>query len=178
MRVLYLCHRIPYPPDKGEKIRAYHQLRAIAARHEVDLFTLADDAGDLSYQSALAASCHQLTVARLHPKLARLRALPFLLTSTPLTVPYFYSAELQAEIRKALLRRSYDRIFVYCSAMAQYVQSIDSIPILMDLVDVDSDKWTQYAAYTKLPLSAVYRREARALHRSWDKWCTGDCSGS
>ena len=163
MKVLYLCHRIPYPPDKGDKIRAFHQLRAIAARHEVDVFTLADEATDLTHRAALAAHCHQLTVSRVHPKLAGLRSLPYLLTGTPLTVPYFYSSELQTEVRKAVASRSYDRIFVYCSAMAQYVQSVDGIPQVLDLVDVDSDKWMQYAAFTKFPFSAVYRREGRTL---------------
>lgn len=163
MRILYLCHRIPYPPDKGDKIRAFHQIRAIAARHEVDLFTLADEATDLTHRVALAAHCHRLTVSRVHPKLARLRSLPYLLTRTPLTVPYFYSSELQTEVRKAVASRSYDRIFVYCSAMAQYVQSVDDIPLVLDLVDVDSDKWMQYAAFTKFPFSTVYRREGRTL---------------
>lgn len=163
MRILYLCHRIPYPPDKGEKIRAFHLLRAIGARHELDLFTLVDDPRDLAHRAALAEHCHRLTLARVHPKMARLRSLPYLLTGTPLTVPYFYSAELQSAVCKALASRSYDRIFVYCSAMAQYVQSVDGIPLVVDLVDVDSDKWMQYAAYTRFPSSAVYRRESRTL---------------
>ena len=163
MRILYLCHRIPYPPDKGDKIRAFHQLRAMAARHEVDVFTLADDAGDLAHREALGAHCHRLTVARVHPKAARLRSLPYLLTRTALTVPYFYSAELEAEVRRALAAHSYDRIFVYCSAMFQYVEVVDGIPLVIDLVDVDSDKWRQYAAFTRFPFSAVYRREGRTL---------------
>ena len=164
MRVLYLCHRIPYPPNKGDKIRAFHQLRAIAARHEVDVFTLADDARDLAFREPLSAYCHQLTVARVHPKLARLRALPFLLTRQPLTVPYFHSAELQAGVTRAIRECSYDRIFVYSSAMAQYVDwAGGKIPVLMDFVDVDSDKWTQYATFTRFPFSAIYRREGKCL---------------
>jgi polysaccharide biosynthesis protein PslH len=163
MRVLYLCHRIPYPPDKGDKIRAFHQLRAIASRHEVDLFTLADDALDLAHQSALAGYCRSLSVARLYPKWGRLKALPYLLTRTALTVPYFHSAELKREIRKAVLQRSYDRIFVYSSAMAQYLDRNSSAPVITDLVDADSDKWMQYSDYVSFPFSAIYRREGRAL---------------
>jgi sugar transferase (PEP-CTERM/EpsH1 system associated) len=173
VRILYLCHRIPYPPDKGDKIRAFHQLRAMAARHEVDVFTLADDAGDLKHREALAAHCNRLIVARMHPKLARLRSLPYLLTGAPLTVPYFHSAELQAEVRQALSQRTYDRIFVYCSAMAQYVETAGSIPVVVDLVDVDSDKWTQYAAHTKFPFATVYRREGRTLQAYERKVCEG-----
>jgi sugar transferase (PEP-CTERM/EpsH1 system associated) len=171
VRILYLCHRIPYPPNKGDKIRAFHQLRAMAALHEVDVFTLVDDAGDLAYQEPLAGYCHQLTVARVHPKMARLRALRFLPTQKPLTVPYFYSAELQAEVQRALLRRSYDRIFVYCSAMAQYVEFAEQIPMVTDLVDVDSDKWTQYATFTRFPFSAIYRREGRCLREYERRVC-------
>ena len=165
MRVLFLCHRIPYPPDKGDKIRAFHQLRAIASRHEVDVFTLVDDPGDLAHQSALAGYCHRLRVARIFPNWARLKVLPYLLTRTALTVPYFHSAELEKEIRKAAEKRSYDRIFVYSSAMAQYLNWDDAPPTVTDLVDVDSDKWRQYAGFVKLPYSAIYRREGRALRQ-------------
>jgi polysaccharide biosynthesis protein PslH len=182
VRILYLCHRIPYPPNKGDKIRAFHQLRALAERHEVDLFTLADDPGDTSYQAALKSYCRQLTVAELNPAWSRLHSLPYLLTQRPLTQPYFQSAKLAAGVRKAMDERSYDRIFIYCSAMAQYVDQVDGIPMVTDLVDVDSDKWAQYAGFTPFPWSAVYRREGRCLReyerrvcaRSWRVVVTTD----
>ena len=163
MRVLYLCHRIPYPPDKGDKIRAFRQVCALAARHEVDVFTLADDASDLSHESKLRSYCRRLTVAHLNPLAAKLRSLPALLTKAPLTVPYFYSAELAREVRQALLQRSYDRIVVYCSAMAQYVEASSGIPVVTDFVDVDSDKWMQYATHNRFPYSMIYKREGRTL---------------
>jgi polysaccharide biosynthesis protein PslH len=171
VRVLYLCHRIPFPPDKGDKIRAFHQLRAMAARHEIDLFTLADDPADIERGKALREYCREVTVVALNARLARLRSLPYLLTSTALTIPYFGSTELQRQVRKALAERSYDRIFVYCSAMAQYVETVTRTPIITDLVDVDSDKWTQYATFTKFPFSTVYRREGRMLARYERRVC-------
>ena len=171
MRILFICHRIPYPPSKGEKIRAFHQLRALAARHDVDLFTLADQAEDMTHQAALSQYCRSVTVARLVPIMARLRALPALLTRTPLTVPYFYSAELADAVRTALKQHSYDRIFISCSAMAQYAEGIEDIPVVMDLVDVDSDKWTQYAAFAHFPFSAIYRREGRCLREYERRVC-------
>jgi polysaccharide biosynthesis protein PslH len=165
MRILYLSHRVPYPPNKGDKIRAFNQLRAISARHVVDLFTLADQPEDLNHVAALRQYCDQVTIARVVPALARFRALRYLLTSEPLTIPYFFSEELQKDVHKALATRSYDRIFVYCSAMAQYVQVPEAgeIPTVVDLVDVDSDKWRQYATYAPFPYSSVYRREAKSL---------------
>lgn len=163
MRILYICHRIPYPPNKGDKIRAFHQLQALAARHEVDLFTLADHSVEPVHESVLREYCQRITVRRLNPRWAKLRTLPSLFTETPLTLPYFYSKELSAEIRKAVHERSYNRIFVYCSAMAQYVEWVERIPMVMDLVDVDSDKWTQYAAVARFPFSVIYRREGFRL---------------
>lgn len=165
MRILYLCHRIPYPPNKGEKIRAFHQLRALAEVHEVDLFTLADDPADLAEAGALGGYCRELRIVPLDRRWARLRALPYLATPhTPLTVPYFAQAELAGAVREALERRSYDRVFVYSSAMAQYVRP-GGPPAVMDFVDIDSDKWRQYATFASFPYSWVYRREARCLRR-------------
>ena len=165
MRVLFLCHRVPYPPNKGDKIRAFNQLRAISVRHSVDLFTLADRKEDLGHQAELRRYCESVTIARVVPALAQVRALGYLLTRAPLTIPYFFSQQLQTAVREALSTHSYDRIFVYCSAMAQYVGPADarSIPVVVDLVDVDSDKWRQYSTYAHFPHSAVYRREANTL---------------
>ncbi len=171
MRVLYLCHRIPYPPSKGDKIRAFHQIEAIGAAHEVDVFTLTDEPEDPAARQALARHCRRLTVARLHPRAARLRALPYLCTRQPLTLPYFHSTELKREIQNAILARSYDRIFVYCSAMAQYIEPDVSIPVIADFVDVDSDKWTQYAAFARFPFSWLYRREGDCLREGERRIC-------
>ena len=126
---------------------------------------------DLRHPSELVRHCHTLTVARLRPSLARLRAISTLFSRKPLTVPYFFSAELAAQIRDTLTRRSYDRIFVYCSAMAQYVEFVQGIPLLLDLVDVDSDKWRQYAGFARFPYSSIYRRECRCLREYERRAC-------
>src|SRR5262249_49743021 len=151
--------RIPFPPNKGEKIRAFYQLRAMAERHEVDVFTMVDQATDLEHQRPLADYCKSLTIAQIRPMPAKLRALPYLLTKTPLTLPYFFSSELQTKVNQALAQKSYDRIFLYSSSMAQYVEHVNDIPILMDLVDVDSNKWMQYASFSSFPFSLIHRRE-------------------
>jgi polysaccharide biosynthesis protein PslH len=171
MRIAYLCHRIPYPPNKGEKIRAYHQIRTLASRHEVDLFTLADTAEDMAHRDELERWCRDVTVVRVRPRLAKLVALPFLLTQRPLSLSYFYSREVASALRRAFEQRSYDRIFVYCSVMAQYVEHVDNIAIVTDMVDVDSDKWNQYADHTGMPMSMIYRREGRCLREYERRVC-------
>jgi sugar transferase (PEP-CTERM/EpsH1 system associated) len=171
MRILYLCHRVPYPPSKGDKIRAFHQIEALSAAHEVDLFTLADDPEDLQYRDALARFTKRLAIARIRPLWNRIRSFQVLGSHRPQTLPYFYSRELEREIRASLQERSYDRILVYCSSMFQYVEHVGAIPILTDLVDVDSNKWLQYASQKSFPLSAIYCREGRCLRRYERRVC-------
>jgi polysaccharide biosynthesis protein PslH len=166
VKVAYLCHRIPYPPNKGEKIRAFHHLRALAAAgHDVDLFTLVDDAADLKHQDAIRRYCREIEIACINPSLQKLRSIPYLLTRTPLTLPCFHSPELATKVRKAFRGTAYDRIVVYCSAMFQYIDHIDGVPTITDLVDVDSDKWKQYGTHARWPLNAVYRREGYRLEQ-------------
>jgi sugar transferase (PEP-CTERM/EpsH1 system associated) len=132
-------------------------------QHQVDVFTLADDPEDLEHGQSLSMYCNEVTVRAFSPRVARLRSLFFLPTSKPLTLPYFYSDDLARAVDRAIRTRGYDRLFVYCSAMAQYVRDAQGIPVIADIVDVDSDKWRQYADYVSFPMSWVYRREAARL---------------
>ena len=138
----------------------------------MDLFTLADQPEDLAHRPVLQQYCREVTIAPLNPRIQRLRSLPYLATSTPLTLPYFHSAELHRAVRVALAQRSYDRIFVYCSAMVPYVDQANEIPMVVDLVDIDSDKWKQYAGFARFPFSAVYRREGRCLRKYEQEVCS------
>lgn len=171
MRILYLCHRIPYPPNKGEKIRAFHQLRALAERHDVDLFTLALNTEEVSCASGLHPYCRHVTVEP-PGRLARNLRIPWAMaTGTPLTLPFFYSSALRQTIWKAFSSRSYDLVFVYSSSMAQYTQGMRDVPVVLDLVDVDSDKWFQFADHCKFPMAPLYRREGRTLRAQEREIC-------
>jgi polysaccharide biosynthesis protein PslH len=125
--------------------------------------TLADDPSDLAFESALARYCRRVVVCRLSHRWSRVRTLPRLLGRGPLTVPYFFSRKLDRQVKYAIGDKGYDRVFVYSSAMAQYVSPAKDIPLITDLVDVDSDKWGQIAGFTRFPVSWVYRREGRYL---------------
>ena len=163
--MLFLCHRIPFPPDKGEKIRAFRILEHLAQRYSVDLACFIDDPNDKAHISALQPYCRELQCIDLPRETAKLRALKGLLTGSPLTVASFANAALGRWVSEILARRKYDVVFVYSSAMAQYVMNRDlnGAKLIMDFVDVDSDKWRQYAAETSWPMKWVYQREARRL---------------
>lgn len=160
--LLYLVHRLPYPPNKGDKVRSYHLLEHLAARHRVHLGTFVDDPDDLRHVEAVRSHCASMHVARLFPAMARLRSLRALVTGAPLTVAYYADAGLAAWVRETVRREPIRDALVFASSMAQYVDDVD-VRVLLDCVDVDSAKWSQYAETHAWPLSALYRREGRRL---------------
>ncbi len=166
MKLLFLAHRIPYPPNKGDKIRAYHELRALVERgHEVHLLAFADQAHDLHYQVDLARHCASVRVLRLRKRWANVRALTAVLTSRPLSLGYFGSRKFERLVRQTLAEQKFNAIFVYSSAMAQYVPREWQSRTVVDLVDVDSEKWRDYAKRTSLPQTWLYNLEAERLRK-------------
>jgi len=165
MNILYICHRVPYPPDKGDKIRSFHQIRHLCNEHTVHVACLIDDPRDAAHIKTLEKYCASVDAIPRGPIAAAWRALLALPTSRSLSVAAFYSGALQRRIDARLRHERFDRIIVYCSAMAQYVRRITEIPVVMDFVDVDSEKWRAYADYRPFPLSWLYRLEAGRLAR-------------
>jgi len=161
--LLYLVHRLPYPPNKGDKVRSYHLLKHLASRHRVFLGTFIDDPVDEAYVDKLLPYCADLHIARLSPRSARLRSLTGLLRNEALTLPYYRNGGLQRWVDRTLRERKIDAAVIFSSAMAQYVEGFPQLPMLVDFVDVDSAKWTQYAPEHRWPLSWLYRREGRRL---------------
>jgi sugar transferase (PEP-CTERM/EpsH1 system associated) len=164
-RLLFLCHRIPYPPNKGDKIRSYHLLRHLAGDYRVHLGAFVDDPTDWEHADHLRSLCEECLFLPLHPLLGRLRSLTGLLRGEALTLPYYRSADMEQWVRQTCRDHRVERIVVYSSAMAQYVlgDAFGGIRRVIDFVDVDSDKWCQYADSKPAHSAWIYRREARRL---------------
>jgi len=187
--LLFLAHRVPYPPDKGDKIRAWHLLEHLSRRYRVHLAAFVDDPEDWRHCDKVRSVCASTYFAGLNPHLGKLRALTGLLTGDPLTLPYYRHAGMQAWV-DAHLRGGVDRVLAYSSAMARFVMPLTPNPSpaggrgelqasprdvqlgrthrVMDFVDIDSDKWRQYATTKSWPLSWLYRREGERLLR-WER---------
>lgn len=161
--ILYLVHRLPYPPNKGDKVRSYHLLKHLLKQHRVFLGTFIDDPEDAVHIPLLQGMCADIHVARLDPRMAKVRSLNGLLAGEPLTLRYYLDATLQNWVDDTCRRQKIDAVVVFSSAMAQYVEGKQRLPLLIDFVDVDSVKWTQYAPKHRWPLSWIYRREGRLL---------------
>lgn len=161
--LLYLVHRIPYPPNKGDKIRSYHLLKHLAQRYKVHLGTFIDDEQDWQHAGKVREFCGETCFTRLNPFTSRLYSLPWLLTNRPLTLPYYYDRGMQQWVDHLLETRPIRNVVIFSSGMAQYVECRPSIHRVIDFVDIDSDKWKQYAITRSWPLGQIYQRESRLL---------------
>lgn len=163
--ILFLSHRIPFPPDKGDKIRSYHMLRHLAARHRVHLGTFVDDPDDRPYVEELQQLCASVCAVDIDPRFARLRSLAGLLTGEPLTVRFYRSRRLRNWVERVLAKHSVAAVVACSSGVAQFAPAGSGLRRIMDFVDVDSEKWRQYAKAVAGPARFIYAREARALAR-------------
>lgn len=163
MRIFFVCQRVPYPPDRGDKITTYNEIRHLAQRHEVHVFCLADGRGDLANVSGLAGCPASVTAVPVARWLSRGRALAALLGGAPLSVAMLREAALHAAVRRAAAALPPDLIIVYSSNVAQYAESFTNRPRIMQFADLDSLKWRAYADRSALPWRWLYGLEARRL---------------
>ena len=177
--LLFLAHRIPYPPDKGDKIRSFHLLRHLADRYRVHVGAFIDDPLDWRHVESVAAMCGETCFRPLHVTRAKLASLTALATGEPLTLPYFRDARLARWVRELLASHRIERIFVFSSAMAQYVEGTAAAGIfrVLDFVDLDSDKWRQYGERSTGPVRWVYRREGERLF-AYERRCAASFDAS
>jgi sugar transferase (PEP-CTERM/EpsH1 system associated) len=164
-QLLFLSHRLPYPPDKGDKIRSWNMLRYLAERYQVHLGCFVDDPADWDHVGRLEAVCGQCHFARLNPTTAKLRSLAGLFRGEALSLPYYHDAGLARWVRMLGEETPLDGVLVFSSAMAPYAKELppDGIRRVIDFVDVDSRKWRQFAETQSRPLRWIYEREARRL---------------
>ena len=161
--VLFLVHRIPFPPNKGDKVRSFHLLKFLASRYRVHLGTFVDDARELAHAPELQRHCAGHHIAHLSPRLARIRSLASLWTGESLTERYYREPSMAAWVNATLSRNAISKVVVFSSAMAQYVPPNPDLRVVVDLVDVDSSKWAQYGKSRRWPLSSIFKREGERL---------------
>jgi sugar transferase (PEP-CTERM/EpsH1 system associated) len=163
--LLFLAHRIPYPPNKGDKTRAWHFLSHLAQSRRVHLGCFIDDDGDWAHVPLLTQVAAETCFVPLGRARGLIRSLPSLLTSMPLTLAYYKDSRLSSWVNRVRGMCS-PTVFVFSSCMAQYVMEWREARRIIDFVDVDSAKWREYSTRRAWPISTLYRREGNALLRS------------
>jgi polysaccharide biosynthesis protein PslH len=158
--LLFLAQRLPYPPTKGEKIRAFHELKYLSQWYDIHLGCLIDDPEDRQYIDTIRAMCCDVHVAQINRRISRVTCLRGLLTGEALSVTYFHDRGLSNWVRGIVETIRPAVTFVYSSNMAPYVLDLPKAGRrVVDLVDVDSEKWRTFAETAQGPMRHVYRRE-------------------
>ncbi|MEY5100491.1 MAG: hypothetical protein RJA36_3210 [Pseudomonadota bacterium] len=165
MKILYVCHRFPFPPKSGSKIRAFNMIRHLSERHEVTVCSLARSQDEAQEGRGITPHCHRYEMALVSNPVQTLRMVARLPTAMPSSMGYFYSHDLARRIRRLVAQQRFDLIFVHCSSVAQYVEGINGIPKILDFCDMDSQKWLEYVAYKPFPLKAGFWLEGRKMER-------------
>jgi glycosyltransferase involved in cell wall biosynthesis len=167
-RILYITHRVPWPPDRGDRIRTWNVLKYLSSRADVDLACLADEPVSAATLQQLQQVTRRLAVIPHAGKRRYVKGLLSLLKGQTVTEGLFDCATLQHQIR------SWDRDEVYDAVLAS---SSGIAPLLLppylhqpvarwvDLIDVDSQKWFDYSRAARFPLSGIYRLEGQRLRR-------------
>ena len=172
-KILYLCHRIPYPPNKGDKIRSFNLLKELAKTYDVYLGCFIDDPYDRQYRDKLAEFCVEYCAPELPKLWSKIKGLSAFVRGLPITLPYYANNELGNWVEHIIAKQQIDTVLVFSSSMAQYVDAprYQEMCRVIDFVDVDSDKWRQYAEKQTGIMSWVFKREHRLLERFEQHYC-------
>ena len=166
MKILYVCHRFPYPPKRGGKIRPFNMIKHLTASgHEVSVASLARSQQEAEEGAGIAPYCKRFEVALVSNPIQLARMVTRLPTLRPSSFGFFYSPRLARRVREWLASERFDLIFVHCSSAAPYVEHVRGIRKILDFGDMDSQKWLEYVHYKPFPVSSGYWLEGKKMVR-------------
>ena len=165
MNILFVCHRFPFPPKRGGKIRPFNMIRHLGERHRVTVASLVRSDQEAKEGAGLGAHCAHYEMVRVRNPVQAARMVARLPTPVPSSFGFFHSPELARRIDTLLRRERFDAIMVHCSSVAPYVEHVRHIPKMLDFGDMDSQKWLDYARFKRFPLSLGFALEGRKLMR-------------
>ncbi len=161
--ILFLAHRIPFPPDRGDKIRSHHILKRLAEIAPVHVATFGETEHDLAQESALAEVAASYCLAKRSKPLA-IAGLEALTRNLPVSLTAFRSSQIEEFVARTIATRPISAIYVFSGQMGQYLPFDYPGRIIADFVDVDSAKFEAYADRKSGPRGWIDAREARVLH--------------
>jgi sugar transferase (PEP-CTERM/EpsH1 system associated) len=165
MRILFACHRFPFPPNRGGKIRPFNMIRHLGQKHEIVVASLAHTQQELDDGEGLKQYCAEIYAEVVPVKLRWLEAIRALPTTTPSSVAYFHSSRLRQSVEEAAGKNPFDAVLVHCAFAAQYAIGILAKFRLLDFGDLDSGKWFDYEKSRSFPFSVGYGLETWKLRR-------------
>ena len=160
--ILFLAHRIPFPPNRGDKIRAHHLLKALAKLAPVHVGCFSESEEDRAGEGELA------DIAASYGLIERTKPLPLagieaLLTGKPVSLTAFHHDDLSSWVERTIREHEVDTVFVFSGQMGQYIPADFDGRVVIDLCDVDSAKFDAYGSAGAFPRKFIYSREGKLL---------------
>ncbi len=169
-QVVFLCQRVPWPPDRGDRITTWHFLQHLLARGAaVHLGCFVEEDRDAEGVAFLRERCHEVVAPRLSRRRRKFTSLRGLLTGEALTLPFFRHGDLQRAVDRWTTQQPIDLVYVYSSSMAQYAMTAPARARVMQFAELDSDKWRQFATRSGPVGRWIYGREAARLLQFEDR---------
>jgi sugar transferase (PEP-CTERM/EpsH1 system associated) len=177
-RVLLLTHRTPYPPDRGDRIRSYHLLRELSRHFDVSLACVSDEPVSDQQRTMLSMMTQHMAIERISPLSSKVRGITALVSGRALTPAMLFRRRLAETVLRWHREQPFDTVVTFCTGMIDYAKLLleadrartrqdaslrPRIRHVLDMVDVDSCKWSRYAAETSPPMKWIYAAEARRL---------------
>ena len=161
--LIFIAHRIPYPPDKGEKIRALNLLKHLSGSYRIHLGCLMDQPGEAGHLPQLREWCADVAGFAINKQRQKLSSVLRARPGRPLMLDYYRHPGLHQWVRSTMARTAMDVVYVYSVAMMPYVEHVRQPGMILDAQDIDSEKWTTYAETAGFPMRHVWAREGRTL---------------
>ena len=163
--LLFLCHRMPYPPNKGDKITTFNLMKYLSERFDLYLGSFIDDKFDSQYVNNVKAYCKDVKFIDITQRRYITSGFKSLFSNEPVSTAHYRSKELQQWVFSTVEKHNIDYLFVYSSGMAQFLDHslYKNKRRVLDMADVDSDKWRQYCENKPFYSKAIYAREYKLL---------------
>ena len=166
-KIIFICHRIPYPPNRGDKIRSYNLLKQLSKEYEVFLGCCYEYREEIEHLDKLTSITSDIYYARKPNSLLHLGLDVFkaLMTGKSISEQHFYHSGLQDWVNSIIKQHDIAGVFVYCSSMASYISNHlpDKCILVADLIDLDSLKWSSLADKKTSMMRWLYKRESKKI---------------
>ncbi len=161
--LIFISHRIPWPLNKGEKIRGWNVIQHLAPDYRIHLGCVVDDPADMAHVAKMRTICASVGAFPIDKRRQKLRAALRARPGRPLMPDFYYAPALQRWVDRTMARTKMDVLYIFSVAMAPYAMTIDHSCKILDAQDIDSEKWAEYAVGASFPMRLVWSREARNL---------------
>ncbi len=165
MRILFLCLRCPYPPQRGDRIRSYNFIKQLSKRHDITLVFFAESESDIEAVKHLQPFCERVEWVKFSPSFASINTAIHCLSRIPLQVHYWYSPQMQRKINQLLAEENFQLIHAQLFRMGQYVIKTEGIAKVLDLCDSLALNLSRRAELDCTPKRFLVKLEEKRVRR-------------